>query len=107
MTEYRCTRNFPYPEDDPDNLEHLSFRQGHYIRAESEQEAWQQMASRYPNETSVGFTVQNWSEHLGKSVTNFRVERDDDGNEVLINQEGKKAITNDEGDIVGYEDAQE
>ena len=39
MTEYRCTRNFPYPEDDPDNPEHLKFIQGHYIHAESEEEA--------------------------------------------------------------------
>jgi hypothetical protein len=62
------------------------------------------MASRYPNETTAGFSIQDWSEHSGKSVTILKVEQDDNGNEVLINQEGKRAITNDEGDVIGYED---
>ena len=61
------------------------------------------MAIRYPEETELGFTVQDWSANSGKSVTVLRVEQDEAGNEVLINQEGKKAITNDEGDVVGYE----
>lgn len=104
MTEYRCTRNFPYPEDDPDNLEHLSLRQGHYIHAESEEEAWQKMAMRYPKETTAGFTIQDWSEHSGKGVTILKLERDEAGNEVLINQDGKKAITIDEGNVIGYEE---
>jgi len=104
MTEYRCTRNLPYPEDDPDNLEHLSFRQGHYIHAESEEEAWQKMAIRYPEETAAGFAIQDWSENSGKSAVILRVERDNNGNKALVNQEGKKAITNEQGDIVGYED---
>ena len=104
MTEYRCTRNFLYPEDDPDNVEHLSSRQGHYILAESEEEAWQQMAMRYPEETAAGFAIQDWSERSGRSVTILKVEQDEAGNETLINQEGKKAITNDEGDVIGYED---
>ena len=104
MTEYRCTRNLPYPEDDSDNPEHLKFRQGHYIHAESEEEAWQQMAIRYPEETALGFTVQDWSERLGKGVVILRAEHDEAGNRILINQEGKKAITNDEGNVIGYED---
>jgi len=28
--------------------------------AESSKEAWQKMANRFPEETSVGFTVQKW-----------------------------------------------
>ena len=104
MTEYRCTRNFIYPEDDPDNVEHLSSRQGHYIHAESKEEAWQIMALRYPEETAAGFAIQDWSERSGRSVTILKVEQDEAGNETLINQEGKKAITNDEGDVIGYED---
>ena len=104
MTEYRCTRNLPYPDDDPDNVEHLSFRQGHYIHADSEEEAWQIMAMRYPEETAAGFAIQDWSERSGRSVTILKVEQDEAGNETLINQEGKKAITNDEDDVIGYED---
>lgn len=60
-----------------------------------------------PEETTLGFTVQDWSENSGRSVTVLRAERDEAGNEVLVNQEGKKAITNDDGDVIGYEDAQE
>lgn len=102
MTEYRCTRNASYTcnctgRDD------ITARQGYYIHAESEEEAWQQMAIRYPEEAAAGFTVQDWSEYSGRSVTVLRVERDEAGNETLINQEGKKAITNDDGDVVGYE----
>jgi hypothetical protein len=104
ITEYRCTRNFLYPEDDPDNLRHISLRQGHYIRAHSEEEAWQIMARRYPEETEAGFTVQDWSANSNKSVVVLRVERDEDGNKILINQDGKKAITNDEGEVIGYEE---
>ena len=65
------------------------------------------MATRHPDETAAGFTVQDWSEYSGRSVTVLRVEQDDNGNERLINQEGKKAITNDEGEVIGYEDTQE
>ena len=106
LKEYRCTRNAPYQHDCL-GKDDLTPRQGYYIHAHSEEEAWQQMASRYPKETSAGFTVQDWSANSGKSVTILRVEHDNDGNEILVNQDGKKAITNDKGDVVGYEDAQE
>lgn len=99
LTEYRCTRNFLYSSDDD-----IVNRQGHYVRAHSEEEAWQIMAARYPNETEAGFTVQDWSANSNKSVVVLRVERDEDGLEILINQDGKIAITNDEGDVIGYED---
>ena len=62
------------------------------------------MAIRYPEETAVGFTVQDWSERLGKNVTILRAKTDEAGNIMLVNQEGKKAITNDEGNVIGYED---
>ena len=106
LTEYRCTRNASYTCDCY-GRDDITARQGYYIHAHSEEEAWQIMAARYPDETAAGFSVQDWSANSGKSVTILRVERDDDGNEVLINQEGKKAITNNEGDVVGYEDTQE
>ena len=102
LKEYRCTRNASYTCDCY-GRDDLTARQGYYIHAHSEEEAWQQMASRYPDETELGFSIQDWSEHSGKSVTILRVEQDDNGNEVLINQEGKRAITNNEGDVIGYE----
>ncbi|WP_319422707.1 hypothetical protein [Pleurocapsa sp. FMAR1] len=43
------------------------------------------MATRHPDETAAGFSIQDWSEHSGKSVTVLRVERDEAGNEILIN----------------------
>ena len=103
LTEYRCTRNASYTCDCYGRND-ITARQGYYIHAHSEEEAWQQMASRYPEETAAGFTIQDWSERSGKSVTILKVEQDDNGNEVLINQNGKKAITNDDGDVIGYED---
>ncbi|WP_072013905.1 hypothetical protein [Myxosarcina sp. GI1] len=103
MTEYRCTRNALYLHECL-GRDDIRERQGHYIHAESEEEAWQKMALRYPDETEAGFTVQDWSENSGRSVVILRKERDEAGNEILINSEGKKAITDDDGDVIGYED---
>jgi hypothetical protein len=57
--EYRCTRNASYSHQ---CLGHddLSARQGYYITAASEEEAWQKMATRFPEEVKEGFTVQEW-----------------------------------------------
>jgi hypothetical protein len=102
LKEYRCTRNADYSGNCV-GRDDISARQGYYIHAHSEEEAWQQMARRYPNETSAGFSVQDWSERSGGSAVVLRVEQDENGNEILINHEGKKAITNDKGDVIGYE----
>lgn len=59
MTEYRCTRNALY-QHDCIGRDDVTARQGHYIHAESEEEAMQIMADRYPDETEAGFTVQQW-----------------------------------------------
>lgn len=59
MQEFRCTRNAPYTHDCT-GRDDLRERQGYYIQAESEEEAWQQMALRFPQETEAGFTVQRW-----------------------------------------------
>ena len=71
LREYRCTRNFLYSDDD------LVTRQGHYVHAHSKEEAWQIMASRYPQETAAGFTVQEWH---GGEVKIVEVQRDSQGN---------------------------
>ena len=103
LTEYRCTRNASYTCDCT-GRDDVTARQGYYIHAHSEEEAWQQMASRYPEETTLGFTIQDWSEHSGKSVTVLKVEQDEAGLEILVNRDGKKAITNEQGDVIGYQD---
>ncbi|KOP23127.1 hypothetical protein AMR41_27880 [Hapalosiphon sp. MRB220] len=76
MREYRCTRNALYLHDciGRDNIE---ARQGHYIKAETEEVAWQIMATRYPDETEAGFTVQEWERFNVKVV---EVKRDEEGN---------------------------
>jgi hypothetical protein len=103
MTEYRCTRNASYTANCT-GRDDITARQGYYIHAHSEEEAWQIMAIRHPEETTLGFTIQDWSEHSGRSVIILKAETDKAGNEVLINQDGKKAITNNKGDVIGYED---
>ena len=74
--EYRCTRNALYTHD---CLGHddIRARQGYYIKGDSEEEAWQRMATRFPEEVEAGFTVQEW-----ESFETFVVEikRDDEGN---------------------------
>ena len=57
--EFRCTRNAPYSHQ---CLGHddLLCREGYYIMASSQEEAWEKMAYRFSEETSAGFTVQEW-----------------------------------------------
>lgn len=57
--EYRCTRNALYSHDCIGHND-LTARQGYYIWASSKEEAWEKMATRFPEETSEGFTVQEW-----------------------------------------------
>ena len=64
------------------------------------------MAIEYPKETEAGFSIEDWSGRSG-NVVNLKVDRDRDGNKILVNQDGKVAITNENGDVVGYQDSQE
>ena len=78
--EYRCTRNAPYSHDclghnDPTE------GQGYYLKANSAEEAWPKMAIRFPDETSAGFTVQEWESFNVKVV---KVERDEEGNIITL-----------------------
>jgi len=57
--EYRCTRNAPYTHDCLGH-DNITARQGYYIEANSPEEAWEKMATRFPGETEEGFTVQEW-----------------------------------------------
>lgn len=75
MREYRCTRNALYTHDCTGKND-LRERQGHYIWAESEEEAWQKMAVRFPDETEAGFTVEEWE---GFNVKVVEVKRDENG----------------------------
>ena len=57
--EYRCTRNAPYKHNCIGHND-IRERQGHYVWASTEEEAWEEMAKRYPDETADGFTIQEW-----------------------------------------------
>ena len=74
--EYRCTRNALY-QHDCTGRDDIRERQGHYIQAQSEEEAWQIMATRYPEETLFGFTVEEW---IPSNVRVVEVHRDEKGN---------------------------
>lgn len=63
--EYRCTRNAPYSHNCLGHRD-VSARQGFYITAGSQEEAWEKMACRFPEESAEGFTVQEWE---GSDVT--------------------------------------
>lgn len=76
LKEYRCTRNAPYQHECLGQND-ISARQGYYIKAYSMEEAWEQMATRFPEETEVGFTVQEWEPFNVKIV---EIKRDKDGN---------------------------
>ena len=58
--EYRCTRNRLY-RDDPDPND-LGARLGHYIRANTPEEALKKMAEKFPKEIEEGFTVHEWTD---------------------------------------------
>lgn len=72
--EYRCTGNVPYSHPCNGHKD-LSARQSYYIMADSQEEAWEKMASRFPEETNQGFTVEEW-EGFNATI----VEVDDRGN---------------------------
>jgi lipase chaperone LimK len=78
MREYRCTRNALYLHDCT-GRDDIRERQGYYISAESEEEAWQKMATRFPEETEAGFTVQEWESF---DVTVVEIKRDENGNTI-------------------------
>jgi hypothetical protein len=78
MREYRCTRNALYLHNCT-GRDDLRERQGHYIWAESEEEAWEKMATRFPEEADAGFTVQEWESF---DVTVVEIKRDENGNTI-------------------------
>ncbi|MCG5062219.1 MAG: hypothetical protein KA714_30695 [Limnoraphis sp. WC205] len=83
MKEYRCTRNALY-QDEGSGQHNITARQGHYIKAESEEEAWEIMATRYPQETEAGFTVQEWE---GFNVIIVEIKQDEQGNKIEVRRD--------------------
>ncbi|PPS41949.1 hypothetical protein [Chroococcidiopsis sp. TS-821] len=71
--EYRCTRNALYTHECLGHND-VTARQGHYVKANSAEEAWEKMAIRFPEEVNEGFTVQEWE---GFNVIVEEVKRDD------------------------------
>lgn len=64
MNIYRCTRRKPYESPGCPGHMDKSARQGHYIEAESRDEAIQKMAKQYPDEVVPGFDIQLWEENI-------------------------------------------
>jgi hypothetical protein len=83
VKEYRCTRNALYSHDCIGH-DDITARQGHYIHANSAEEAWEKIATRFPEETEAGFTVEEWESFNVKVV---RVERDEQGNGIDVNED--------------------
>lgn len=65
MFEFRLTRIEIYNDPNCSGHNNVNARQGHYIRAESEEEARAQMAKWIPNET---FTCQKWDSSNGLEI---------------------------------------
>lgn len=59
MHQYRCTRNTPYQDVDCPGSKDPRARQGHYVQAESPEEALKIMTLTFPKDTE-GFTVGLW-----------------------------------------------
>ncbi|MCT7986453.1 hypothetical protein NG796_24585 [Laspinema sp. A4] len=59
MPEFRCTRNALYDDGGQEDAD-LSVRQGHYIIAQNEEQALEEMRARFPKEVEAGFTVHPW-----------------------------------------------
>ncbi|MEA5536804.1 hypothetical protein [Crocosphaera sp. XPORK-15E] len=59
MPEYRCTRNASYLHDCI-GRDDITARQGYYIKANSPEGAWKEMATRFPKDVECGFTIQEW-----------------------------------------------
>lgn len=53
-------RNWALYQHDCAGASDVREKQGHYVKAQSEEEAGQIMATRYPEETLFGFTVEEW-----------------------------------------------
>ncbi|CAD5988510.1 hypothetical protein PCC9214_05398 (plasmid) [Planktothrix tepida] len=76
LKDYRCTRNALYQHNCLGQND-ISARQGYYIKAHGIEEAWEKMAIRFPEETELGFTVQEWEPFDVKIV---EIKRDKYGN---------------------------
>ena len=57
QNQYRCTREVPYHSGSA-GYRDLSARQGYYIDADNEQEAYEEMRKLFPRESL--FTVHLW-----------------------------------------------
>lgn len=59
MNEYRVTRDTLYANPHCVGHKDLTARDGHYIKAASQEDALMEMKKRYPHDVH-GFTVQFW-----------------------------------------------
>jgi len=59
MYEYRCTRNGPYRAPTCSGHNNISCRQGYYLKAIDDADAYNKMQKKFPLDKE-GFTVQLW-----------------------------------------------
>lgn len=95
MKQYRCTRNASYSHDCI-GRDDITARQGHYVSANSKEEAWRKMAIEYPNEVEAGFTIQEWESF---NVTVVEVKRDSEGNVIEVDQHGNIVKIDENGNV--------
>lgn len=100
MKEYRCTRNKSYVGDCP-GRDDLTARQGYYIKAESPEGAWKEMATRFPDEVTYGFTVQEW-EPFNVRVVEVTQDKERDNKEELLTQFSKKELLAQLSEVLEY-----
>ena len=64
MKTWRCTRDYPYTNPGCIGHKDIKSRQGHYVEAETKEEALADMYSAFPNDVAegYGFTVEDWTD---------------------------------------------
>lgn len=62
MKMYRCTRNKPYIKEEVPGTTKTKARQGHFVKADSVEEALAEMAKKFPDEVEAGFTAEEWND---------------------------------------------
>ena len=100
MPEYRCTRNKSYAGDCT-GRDDLTARQGYYIQAESPEGAWKEMATRFPDEVTYGFTVDQW-EGFNVKVVEVPQDKELENKQDLLTQSSKQELLAQLSEVLEY-----
>ncbi len=100
MKEYRCTRNKSYTNDCP-GRDDLTARQGYYIKANSPEGAWKEMATRFPDDVPYGFTVDEW-EPFNVRVVEVTQDKEQENPQQLLTQFPKQELLAQLSEVLEY-----